>query len=188
MEHKPDRKVTREKSTLKEWVISIGVAILTAIFIQTFIFNVTLVDGVSMYPTLEDHDRLILKKYEALLKTEDYERGDIVVFASPLEDDDRSFIKRVIGVPGDEISIQRGKIYVNDEMIDEPYIEENSFTKPLYFGEYYIVLENELFVVGDNRLPGKSNDSRSFGSISLDDVKGKIVFRFFPLRKFEKNL
>lgn len=151
------------RNTTKEWVKSILIAIIIAVFVKSFIFNVTVVKGDSMNPSLMESDKLILKKYETLLKIAEYKRGDIVVFESPLENDHRSFIKRVIGIPGDKINILNGELYLNDEYIEEPYIENNSYTESLFCGDSYIVLENELFVIGDNRLPGKSHDSRSFG-------------------------
>lgn len=141
-----------------------------------------------MYPTLEEGDRLILKKYETALKTQEYKRGDIVVFKSPLENDNRSFIKRVIGLPGDKISIFNGQLYINDRKIEESYIEKDSFTDSLTYGDGYTVLENELFVIGDNRLPGKSSDSRSFGGITLEAIEGKVVIRIFPISKFGTKL
>lgn len=175
------------KNDVKDWIKSIAIAIIAAIFIHTFLFNIIEVKGSSMHPTLEEHDRLILKKYEAVLKIEDYVRGDIVVFKSPLKNDNRYFIKRVIGVPGDTIDIMNGKLYINDEEIIESYIENDSYTESLNFGENHTVQENELFVLGDNRLPGKSNDSRSFGSVSIEQVEGKIVLRILPLKKIDKD-
>lgn len=187
MKYKSNEKNKKIENNTKQWIKSIGMAIIIAIFIKTFIFNVTYVKGDSMNPTLKESDRLILKKYGTVLKTEEYKRGDIVVFESPLENDNRSFIKRVIGVPGDKINISNGELYINDEYIKEPYIANNSFTESLSYGDRYIVLENELFVIGDNRFPGESNDSRSFGSVSLENIEGKVVLRIFPLNKIGKD-
>lgn len=188
MNDKSENKKKEILTSLKEWIKSIAIALIAAIFIQTFIFNIVYVKGDSMSPTLEERDRLILKKYETLLKIEDYQRGDIIIFKSPLENDDRSFIKRIIGLPGDQIIISNGDLYVNDQNIEEPYIAKDSFTEPLTYGDDYIVLENEIFVIGDNRLPGKSNDSRSFGSIPLNHVEGKIIFRIFPFNRIDGDL
>lgn len=178
----------KTKNDIKEWIKSISIAILIAVFIKTFIFNITYVKGESMYPTLEEGDRLILKKYEAVLKTEEYERGDIIVFKSPIENDDRYFIKRVIALQGDRVNIFDGQLHVNDRKVEESYIEKNSFTNPLIYGKDYTVLEDELFVIGDNRLPGKSNDSRGFGPVKLEDIEGKVLLRILPFNKFDANL
>ena len=175
-------------SIIAEWMKSMIIALLTALFVTTFLFSSAVVKGSSMYPTLKENDRLIVKKYETLLKTEEYRRGDIIVFKSPLEDEQKYFIKRVIGLPGDRITISGGKVKVNDEVIEESYINQDAFTEALIYGEDYIVSENEVFVMGDNRLPGKSNDSRSFGSISMDKIEGKIVLRVLPLDRIDSDL
>lgn len=188
MSFESEKRNMEIKSSIREWIKSLGIALLTAIFVTTFIFNSAVVKGNSMYPTLEENDRLIVKKYEAILDTEEYKRGDIIVFESPVENEDKFFIKRVIGLPGDKINISNGKLYINDEIFQEPYIEKNSFTEALIYGDNYIVSENELFVMGDNRLPGKSNDSRSFGSISLEKIEGKIVLRLLPLDQIDNDL
>ena len=188
MSFESEKRKREIKTSVREWIKSIGIALLASIFITTFVFNSAVVKGNSMYPTLEENDRLIVKKYEAVLETEEYKRGDVIVFESPLENEDKYFIKRVIGLPGDKINISDGKLYINEIMIEEPYIDENSFTEALIFGTNYVVAENELFVMGDNRLPGKSNDSRSFGGISVEKVEGKIVFRLLPLNKIESDL
>ena len=188
MSSKSKKRNMKIRSIAKEWIQSIGIAIFTTLFITTFVFNAAEVKGDSMSPTLEEGDRLIIKKYEVVLETEDYKRGDIIVFESPLENDDKYYIKRVIGLPGDKITISNGRLNINDIEIEEPYISKDAFTESLAFGDNYIVSENELFVMVDNRLPGKSNDSRSFGSVSLETIKGKIVFRFLPIDKIDSDL
>lgn len=187
MNNKSNEENKNSKEERKTFIKQILVVIILAFFIRTFIFNVTYVSGDSMNPTLSHKDRLIVKKYESVLNIEEYARGDVVVFKSPLEKDNRTFIKRVIGVPGDKINILDGKIFINDDYIEEGYIEEDSFTESLTYGENYIVPESEVFVIGDNRLPGGSNDSRRFGSISVNEIKGRAVFRIFPFDKIGKD-
>jgi len=183
MNYESEERKRQIRNNVIDWIKSIGIAIATTMFVTTFVFNTAVVQGDSMNPTLEDSDRLIVKKYETFLKTEEYKRGDLIIFESPLEDDDRVFIKRVIGLPGETINITDGELYVNEMKIQEPYIAENIYTQPLLYGRDYLVSENELFVMGDNRYPDKSNDSRSFGSISFDHIEGKIVLRILPLDK-----
>ena len=175
------------KNNKREWFETISI-ITILIVIKVFIFDITYISGQSMSPTIEDGDSLLLKKYESVLNNEEYNRGDIVVFESPLDKEEKPFlkkmfVKRVIGLPGDKINISEGKVFVNNESIEEVYIKNNSFTDSLYYGDNYIVPEGEIFVIGDNRGPGGSNDSRSFGSISLESIKGKAVFRIFPFDK-----
>lgn len=174
--------------TVLEWAKSLVFALFAAVFVSTFMYSSVEVQGNSMYPTLEDNDRLLIKKYEVLLKTEKYARGDIIVFEAPSEYEEKLFVKRVIGLPGDIVHISNGKVYVNDVVLIENYIESSSYTAPLQYGEDYSVGEHTLFVLGDNRFPGKSNDSRSFGSISFKKIKGKILFRYLPLAKFKFDL
>lgn len=175
------------KNNKREWIETVSI-IMIVILIKIFIFDITYVRGQSMGPTLEDGDRLLLKKYESVLNIEEYNRGDIIVFESPLEKAEnifrkKMFVKRVIGVTGDKINISEGRVFVNNEYINEVYIENNSFTESLYYGENYIVPKGEVFVIGDNRRLGASNDSRSFASISLESIKGKVMFKIFPFDK-----
>ncbi|WP_126466130.1 signal peptidase I [Aedoeadaptatus ivorii] len=93
------------------------------------------------------------------------------------------YIKRVMGLPGDKISIEGGKIYINGELLNEPYIENGLYTDPIYSAKPHTILEGELFVVGDNRYPGESVDSRTFGEVPFKNVVGKVSYRIFPLTK-----
>lgn len=174
------------KNNKREWIESLTI-ILIVMFINIFIFGITTVRGESMNPTLSNNDRLLLKKYGATLEIEKYHRDDMVVFKSPLEKDKRLFIKRIIGLPGDKINISNGDVFVNNKCIEETYIENNSYTEELFYGNNFIVPEGEVFVVGDNRSRGGSNDSRSFGSIHLENIKGKVMLRVFPFNKFGKD-
>lgn len=186
MKHKLNDENKTSKTNKREWTETIIIGIV-AIVINVFFFNITIVNGQSMNPTLENGDRLILKKYETLLNIEEYNRGDIVAFKSPIDKDNRYFVKRVIGISGDKINILEGKLYINDEYVNEPYVENESFTESLAYGENFIVPEDMIFVMGDNRFPGGSNDSRSFGSVSVEKIKGKVVFRIYPFNKINKN-
>lgn len=177
------RNNRKEKNNKIEWLKSFAIAIIISFFIKFLIFDVTYVKGDSMNPTLEEGDRLILKKYGTVLDIEEYDRGDIVIFPSPLENDRRLFIKRIIGLPGDKIDIIDGQIYINDEYVFEPYIQKHSFTQSIIFGNNYIVPKNHIFVIGDNRTNRGSFDSRHFGSVPIEKVKGKIIFRVFPFSK-----
>jgi signal peptidase I len=153
-----NNKEEKSNGELIEWIKSIGTAILIAILIKTFIFNTTYVLGNSMYPTLH--------------------RGDVVVLEAP-DNTNKDYIKRVIGVAGDKVEIVDGKVYVNDELLEEDYIEVGSFTH-IYNESSWIVPEGQLFVLGDNREEGASKDSRYFGCITIDSIKGITGFRYFP--------
>ncbi|MEW8972682.1 MAG: signal peptidase I [Tissierellaceae bacterium] len=176
MEDKDKEKGSNETM---EWIKSIVIAIVVAIFIKTFIFNSTYVLGNSMYPTLYEKDRLFAVKVPLYFKGPS--RGDVVVLEAP-DDDKKDYIKRVIGIAGDKVQIIDGNVYLNDVLLQEDYIEENSYTH-VYDIDTWIVPEGELFVLGDNRAEGASKDSRYFGCVSLDSIKGITGFRYFPINK-----
>jgi len=128
------------------------------------------VDGFSMRPTLEDGEFVLVNRLSYLFG--EPERGDIVVFAYPLNPDE-DLIKRVIGLPGDQIRIFDGQVWINGEQLDEPYIN----AAPGY-GGMWDVPEDALFVLGDNR--NDSSDSHSWGFLPMDSLIGKAVIIYWP--------
>lgn len=166
------------KAEALDWAKSIAIAVAIGLFIKTFIFNTTYVDGKSMNPTLNNGDRLITAKIVYYFG--DPEVGDIVVLHAP-DRDDADYIKRIVGAPGDEIVIKEGKIYRNGELVVEDYIQEGIHTYGEYVeGETIIVPEDKYFVVGDNRIRGASKDSRYFGAVDKELIMSKAVFRYYP--------
>lgn len=155
-----------------------GSAVVIAFFITKFILSATIVDGVSMENTLQDGDRLFVLKMGVSVDTLDH--GDIIVFHAP-DQSGRDYIKRVIGLPGDFIQIEDGYVYVNNQRLEEPYISTayTHISERNPISEWYVG-KGEIFVLGDNRKPGRSEDSRAFGTISSDAVVGKAIVRFFP--------
>jgi signal peptidase I len=128
------------------------------------------VDGFSMIPTLEDGEFVLVSKVN--YRFGDVERGDIVVFHFPL-DPEQELIKRVIGLPGDTISVQNGSVSVNGQVLSEPYIAAS----PVYSGDW-TVPDGHLFVLGDNR--NDSSDSHSWGFLPYEKVVGKAVVIYWP--------
>jgi len=128
------------------------------------------VDGFSMVPTLQDGEFVLVSKLT--YRFGDVERGDIIVFHFPM-DPQQELIKRVIGLPGDTVSVQNGKVSVNGQVLDEPYIA----AAPAYSGEW-IVPDNQLFVLGDNR--NDSSDSHSWDFLPFENVVGKAVVIYWP--------
>jgi len=160
-----------------EWLKTIALSIALA-FIINFFIQPTIVKGESMYPTLENKDLVITLKTAYLNSAP--QRGDIVIFKSPFED--KIYIKRVIGIPGDKIEIKNGQVYVNNQELVEEYIS-TSYTE----GELEIVIpEEKVFVLGDNRWPNASLDSRSslLGLVPVKSIIGKTIYRIYPFRKF----
>lgn len=171
-----EEKKESTKNEIMEWIKSIALAIIVAILIKTFIFNTTYVLGSSMHPTLNEKDRLFTNKLTLYFSKPD--QGDIVILKAP-DNPNKDYIKRVIGLPGDTVEIIDGKVYLNGEMLDENYLEEGAYTHT-YDDSQWIVPEDQLFVLGDNREEGASKDSRYFGCIPIDSIKGKANFRYFP--------
>lgn len=171
-----EKKESSLGSEIKDWIISIVIAVVLALFIRHFVVELYLVDGPSMRPTLQNQERLVVNKF--IYDIHAPERGDILVFQYP-RDPSRDFIKRVIAIPGDTIEIQDGKVFVNGQLQHEPYIL--STTR----GDYPLatVPEGHIFVMGDNR--NNSEDSRfaDVGMVPFDLIKGKAVLIFWPLDK-----
>lgn len=150
------------------------IIIIVVVLIRTFIVTPVRVDGSSMYPTLKNGEILILKKYD-----HSYDRFDIVVVKYRGE----RLVKRIIGLPGEHIAYTDSKLYVNDELVEEPFLPEGlSFDDfdNILLGHNFIP-ENYYLVVGDNR--NNSTDSRVIGFISKDDILGVTNFRIFPFNK-----
>lgn len=128
------------------------------------------VDGLSMQPTLEDGEFILVNKIS--YQWSEIERGDIVVFDFPLNMNEE-LIKRVIGVAGDKVVVTNNQVYVNDRVLNEPYISQ----APMYSGEW-IVTEGNIFVLGDNR--NNSNDSKDWGLLPIENVVGKASIIYWP--------
>ncbi|NLV76000.1 MAG: signal peptidase I [Tissierellia bacterium] len=177
MDQNQDNKDTKKE--ILEWIKSILLAIVIAVLIKTFIFNTTYVLGNSMYPTLHEKDRLFANKIPLYFSGPD--RGEIVVLKAP-DSENKDYIKRVIGIGGDTVAIIDGQVYLNGELLEEDYIEEGSYTQ-VYEDNYWEVPEGYVFVLGDNREEGASKDSRYFGCVPVDSIKGITSFRYFPFNK-----
>lgn len=164
-----------------EWIKTIGLSVVIALFITTFIARPTLVRQHSMYPTLNPNDYLMLNKIS--YRFHKPQRGDIVVFESCLKLENgkaKNLIKRVIGQEGDKVVITDGRVYINDEELNESYL--NGSPTP---GDVEVVVpENNVFVMGDNRQG--SLDSRRLGTIEIDKIEGKALVRLFPFNKIGK--
>ena len=156
------------KNFLKENIPYL-VIILTVVLIRSFIITPVRVEGKSMYPTLDNKQILLLKKYD-----KSYKRFDIVV----LKHNGDKLIKRVIGLPGETVKYENNKLYINGKYIKENF-KRNTETNDFY---YYKIPDDSYFVLGDNR--GNSTDSRIIGPINKKDISGTVKISLFPFNKF----
>ncbi|MPL60390.1 Signal peptidase IB [bioreactor metagenome] len=159
---------------IKDWIISILIAVILAFFIRYFIVELYMVDGPSMRPTLLNGERLVVNKFVYRFKSP--EKGEVIVFRYP-RDPSRDFIKRVIAVPGDTVEIKDGRVFVNGQLLKETYILEKTR------GSYPLatIPEGHIFVMGDNRNNSEDSRFRDVGFVSYDLVKGKAIAVFWPL-------
>jgi len=167
------------KKEIIEWIKVIVVAVILAGIITTFV-RPTLVKGASMENTLKQYDYLLVNKMA--YRSDLPERGDVIIFKSDLMQDngrEKDLVKRVVGVEGDHIIITDGKVYLNDELLNEPYIKDG-------YTDYEIdtvVPEGHVFAMGDNRLDSTDSRDSSVGPVPLDDIVGKVFIRLFPFNK-----
>ena len=157
------------------WARDILVSLAVAFFVITFLYQPVRVEGTSMLPRLHDQDRIFINKF--VYHFEDISRGDVVVFYYP-RDPSKSYIKRVIAVPGDRLEVDEGRVYVNGMRIPEPYVpqrfrDERSVSRVVLPAHCY-------YVMGDHR--SISSDSREFGVVERDLIYGKAVFVYWPAR------
>lgn len=143
-------------------------------FLITFVAQAFRVQGTSMLPLLHDSERIIVNKF--VYRFQPIERGDVVVFWYP-KDPSVSFIKRVIGRPGDVVEIKRGVVFVNGQRVQEPYVRAGFKDDDSYAPEE--VKRGYYYVLGDHR--NSSNDSRNWGQVPEKYIYGKAFFRFWPL-------
>lgn len=168
------------KDIIIDWIKTILTAFLIALVLKLFIVDATRVSGKSMLNTLHHDDMLMVNKIGKHFTS--YKRGQIVILDAP-DYPNRLYVKRVVGIPGDTISLKDNKVYLNGEELQEPYTSVD-YTLPENGGLEWQLSENEYFVMGDNRLEGASNDSRNFGPITKDEIVGHAFFRIYPFSDF----
>jgi signal peptidase I len=161
---------------LHSWARDLIFSIVVSSFIILFVYQPVKVEGGSMEPGLEDQERIFINKL--VYRWENIGRGDIVVFRYP-RDPHKSFIKRVIGLPGDRVRISFGHVYVNGKLVPEPYVPDDFLDTRSY--PESVIPANSYFVLGDHR--SMSNDSRDFGPVTRSYIYGKAVFGYWPMEK-----
>lgn len=164
-------------SEVRAWARDLLIAVALALVIIVFLYQPVKVEGTSMTPLLADQERIFINKF--VYHYRHIERGDVVVFWYPM-DSSKSFIKRVIGMPGETVVIEQGHVLINNLPLDEPYVPAQ-FADAGYYGPIKIP-DGHYFVMGDHR--SSSNDSRVFGPVHERHIYGKAVFSYWPVERF----
>jgi signal peptidase I len=182
--------MAKKKNEWLDWIKALLVALGLALIIRMFLFTPIIVDGPSMQPTLHDRDQMIVNKFT--YRFWEPERFDIIVFHANTEKD---FIKRIIGLPGEHVEMKDDVLYINGEEVAEPFLQDqkdemesyeiltNDFTLENLPGEYEVIPEEHVLVLGDNRR--NSTDSRVLGVIPMDQVVGKTELIYWPFDRLQ---
>jgi signal peptidase I len=167
----------RKPAGITIWLRDLLIASAASVFIVLFLYQPVRVEGTSMLPRLEDRDRLFINKF--VYHFASIKRGDVVVFLHPSPlDPERSYIKRVIALPGDTLRIDHGRVYVNGKLVHEPYVPaeyRDNQSEP-----EMVIPEDCYYMMGDHR--SISQDSRYFGPVDRSLIYGKAVFVYWPAR------
>lgn len=178
-------KENKKKNEWLDWIKALLLAFGLAFLVRMFLFAPIIVEGPSMFPTLHDRDQMIVNKLSYTIG--EPERFDIVVFHAPTQKD---FIKRIIALPGEHVAVEDNTLYINGEEVEEPFLNEqkenlqsyqtltNDFTLEQLPGNYDIVPEGHVFVLGDNR--SNSTDSRMIGVVPMEELVGEASFVYWP--------
>lgn len=160
-----------------DWVKAIVIAVVTILLLRQFGLATSVVEGESMYPALENGEKIIFNKFVYLVTEPD--RGDIVI----IQQTDKNYVKRLIGMPGETIEMKDHVLYINNEPFNKTFIDEYNTLLTGDFGPYDIP-ENHYFVIGDNRAISK--DSRNgLGFINRSEIIGRSEFVIYPLNEWE---
>lgn len=195
MADRDTQQISNLKNDTLEWIKAILIAAVIVIIIRWFLFTPTIVSGISMEPNFHDKERLIVNKI--IYNIREPKRGEVLVFQAPEKLD---FIKRVIGLPGDTVMVQGDEVYINDKLIEEPYIKEQ-IEEARSRGTVYntsvdfkvdengvssvTVPEGTIFVLGDNRPRSKDSRYEQVGFIAMGEIKGRADLVFWPVDEFK---
>lgn len=156
-------------------------AIAIFLFVYLLVMQPHKIKGDSMQPNYPDGEYLLTDKIS--YRFAEPQRGDVIVFEAPGTNGDE-YIKRIIGLPGETIRILQGRVYINDKLLDEEYLNNSVYTNPgsfIFDNQSLIIPPNSFVVLGDNR--PASSDSRMWGYITRDDIRGKAFFIYWPFEK-----
>lgn len=177
MKGKSERPATLRQEVL-EWSVSIGLAIILALSVNTWVGQLVTVEGPSMQPTLFSDQKVIIGKVEYYFAKP--KRGDVVLVRYP--ESPLNYIKRVIATEGENISISDGSVYINGKRLDEPYVAHPSKDDMNEFE----VPQGSIFVMGDNRIDSTDSRNPSVGAIPLNQVEGRAYALVWPINSMKR--
>ncbi len=156
-----------------------GIVIIAIILtlVNFFVVTVFVVEGASMEPNFHNGEALLTNRLSYLISTP--QRGDVVISKFPGDPEHKKYIKRIIALPGEKLTIKDGLVYINDQKLTESYLPSGTQTLP---DMEKVMGSDEYFIIGDNR--GNSSDSRIWGPVEKSDLIGKAIFRFWPFDSF----
>ncbi|WP_433945409.1 signal peptidase I [Paenibacillus sp. SN-8-1] len=168
------------RAELWDVIRTIGIAFIILLLLNIYVFNLSVVKGQSMEPTLEESERLFVNKI--IYDFRDPKPGDVVVLKDPSIGPDKKeyLVKRIVAAPGDTVEVRGHQLFVNNTALNEPYTDIQ--IEDADFGPV-ILKSDEYFVMGDNRHAGRSKDSRYFGNVKKKEIIGRAEFVFWPLTK-----
>jgi signal peptidase I len=171
-----EKKKSTAVKTVVSWMRDLTLSVVIAFVVIIFIYQPVKVEGTSMMPSLVDQERIFVNKFIYRMGIGEIRRGDLIVFWPP-SDPTKSYIKRVIGLPGDTVALRRGQVFVNGIPLEEDYVpkeyrDDNFSMPPVKIGA------GRYFVMGDHR--DVSNDSRTWGPVPRSCIYGKAVFVYWP--------
>lgn len=181
-ELQPKGKLTVWKKEAIDWIKTLGLAFVIVLVLQQFVFNLSTVEGHSMNPTLQDEDWLFVNR--AVYIWGQPHLGDVVVLEDPaaISGQQEYLVKRIVAGPGDKVEIKDYSLYVNGEKVEEPYINRISTEGS---DGVITVPKEHYFVLGDNRIAGQSRDSRAFGTVPAELIKGRAAWILWPLPRLD---
>lgn len=165
------------------WIKAVVITIIISLIVKNYVFERIHINGSSMIPLLNNNDSVLIEKLSLLNGA--FKRGQIVIFNYGNINHEQ-LIKRIIGIEGDEIELIEGKVYLNGKILDEPYLEKNTVTLGSTFlpeATKIKIKKGSVFLLGDNR--SNSKDSRYFGHVTINSIKGHVIFKIFPLNQIK---
>jgi signal peptidase I len=159
-----------------DWALAIFFAVIVFLVLQNFVFRTAKVDGISMEPTFQNNDYVIINRFIYIIG--EPQRNDIIAFPYP-QDNRENFIKRIVGLPGDDIDFIDYRFYINGTRLTDPFSSTYTYLDDVLFPE--TVPEGQYFVLGDNRNASQDSRSSEVGFIRREDILGRVRTRFWPL-------